>query len=121
MLVGFPPGAEHSGPVELGSLMGIAGILETFGGLAILLVVLFHAQLVGVGGGFVGVELNGDLADVGDAQVPHINPVLAKSRGDEDGLYSREGDAAGIEILGDRRAVAIRSAVMAWDWPTPSA
>ncbi|MEO8181341.1 MAG: DoxX family protein [Deltaproteobacteria bacterium] len=36
-LFAFPPAAEASGPVELGSLMGIAGILETFGGLAILL------------------------------------------------------------------------------------
>jgi putative oxidoreductase len=36
-LFGFPPGAAPPEPVALFSLMGLAGILETFGGLAIVL------------------------------------------------------------------------------------
>lgn len=36
-LFGFPPGGFESGPLVLWSLTGIAGILETFGGFAILI------------------------------------------------------------------------------------
>ncbi|MFM2370692.1 MAG: hypothetical protein RIS85_414 [Pseudomonadota bacterium] len=36
-LFGFPDAGHHAGPFMLFSLAGIAGILETFGGLAVLL------------------------------------------------------------------------------------